>query len=589
MSGTAVPEAVEAVLALTAAYDRFAAADIACLSQAELLQVSDEYEALTRRMPAQSHRILVALQAVTTAVAMGAKNWKQVLATRWRISTAEAHRRLAAARQLGPRRATTGEELQPELPAVAGAQEHGAITVEHIAIIRDVVGKVRARFDALTAAQMEVSLVRLAIGVGPVELQAEAARRLFVLDQDGPEPDDRERDRQRGVTVGRQRRNGTTPITVEATPELAASLEAFYAKFAAPGMCNPDDPEPCCAGTPSQAQIDNDHRTVAQRRHDALVLMARIALMTDLGTLNGLPVSVIVKTTLQELQARAGVAVSGGGTTMSIADLIRMGAHAHWSLAVFDGATGSALDLFRTKRIATAAQRLMLIARDWGCTKPGCPVGPYGCQVHHAARDWGAGGNTNVDENALACPADNRLVGPQPHQWSTDVVEGVVHWHPPDHLDTGQATVNYRNRPDQIPLPDENAPLPWQTPPASPPTRPPTPPPTADPPTALRDEDVPPEPEPVDPAWAFGNGNEADGDATAAPAPADALDDPDALDAFAVWAFGDDTTPAPFIRFHAGTLQSFTATTRTRTELSRLIHRCRTRDPQGARGPAPPR
>src|SRR6185312_15345741 len=162
-----------------------------------------------------------------------------------------------------------------------------------------------------------------------------------------------------------------------------------------------------------------------------------------------------------------GVAVAGDGTTMSIQDFIRMGAHAHWSLAVFDKATGSALDLFRTKRIATPAQRLMLIARDWGCTKPGCPVGPYGCQVHHAARDWGAGGNTNVDENGLACGGDNRSCGPGDDQWRTEVIDGVVHWHPPAHLDTGQATVNYRNRPDQIPLADENAPLPWETPPTT--------------------------------------------------------------------------------------------------------------------------
>jgi hypothetical protein len=41
----------------------------------------------------------------------------------------------------------------------------------------------------------------------------------------------------------------------------------------------------------------------------------------------------------------------------------------------------------------------------------------------------------------------------------------VVHWYPPEHLNTGQATVNYRNRPELIPLPDENAPWPWKTPP----------------------------------------------------------------------------------------------------------------------------
>ena len=86
---------------------------------------------------------------------------------------------------------------------------------------------------------------------------------------------------------------------------------------------------------------------------------------------------------------------------MPIADVIRLAGHANHYLAVFDGATGSALDLFRTRRVASPAQRIMLIARDGGCTKPCCTVGAYGSQVHHADRDWADGGNTNVDELGL--------------------------------------------------------------------------------------------------------------------------------------------------------------------------------------------
>jgi hypothetical protein len=54
-----------------------------------------------------------------------------------------------------------------------------------------------------------------------------------------------------------------------------------------------------------------------------------------------------------------------------IADVIRLAAHANHYLAVFDKATGSALELFRARRVASPAQRIMLIARDGGCTKPG--------------------------------------------------------------------------------------------------------------------------------------------------------------------------------------------------------------------------
>ena len=135
-----------------------------------------------------------------------------------------------------------------------------------------------------------------------------------------------------------------------------------------------------------------------------MLAVGRIALMSgELGHLNGLPVSVIIRTTLQDLESRAGIGVTGGGTRMPIADVIKMGAHANHHLAVFDGVTGQALALYRTKRVASPAQRIMLIARDGGCTKPCCTVGAYGCQAHHASKDWAKGGNTNVDEMTLAC------------------------------------------------------------------------------------------------------------------------------------------------------------------------------------------
>ena len=41
--------------------------------------------------------------------------------------------------------------------------------------------------------------MRVAAGVGPKELRETAALRLFLLDQDGPAPDDAERERQREV------------------------------------------------------------------------------------------------------------------------------------------------------------------------------------------------------------------------------------------------------------------------------------------------------------------------------------------------------------------------------------------------------
>ena len=449
-------EAVQEAMAhLRAAFDAFAGARLEALTRSELLAVMDDLEALGCQGPAQWHRLLARLQAETTPKEVGAKSWNEVLRVRWRLSTAEAGRRLHEAADLGPRSSLTGEPLAPLLPAVAAAQAAGLITGEHVKTIRDAIKQLPSWVDATTRGQFEVDLVRVAVGVGPKEVKETADMRLFLLDQDGPVPDDAERARKRGVSAGRQGRDAMTPLTGDLTPEAWAVIEVLFAKYAAPGMCNPADDEPCTSGTPSQAQIDNDTRTLAQRQHDALLVIGRIALMTDLGKLNGLPVSVIIRTTLQDLESRAGIGVTGGGTKIPIKDVIRMAGHANHYLAVFDGATGAALDLFRSRRVASPAQRIMLISREGGCSKPCCTVGAYGCQCHHANQDWCDGGYTNVDDMTLACGGDNRDV--EDGRWTTTInARGECEWTPPPDLDHGQSRVNYYHRPEALLRPPDH-------------------------------------------------------------------------------------------------------------------------------------
>jgi hypothetical protein len=456
MSAEAVQQAVAA---LRAAYDDLAALPIDALTKPELIGVLDELETLSCQLPTQSHRMLARLQTETTAKQMGAKTWRDVLATRWRISPTEAGRRLEEAAVLGPRHTLTGDPLPPALPATAVAQAHGSINGEHVKVLRDAINSIPPAIDALTRAQIEVDLVRIAVGVGPKQLKNNADRIVFMLDQDGPEPDDTERARRRALTKGPQGRDKMTPFRGNMTPEGWAIYEAIFAKWAAPGMCNPDDENPCISGTPTQEQIDRDHRSLAQRQHDALVAVGRSVLQSgQLGQHNGLATSVIIRTTLQDLESRAGVGVTGGGTVIPIADVIGMAAHAIHYLAVFDKATGSALDLFRARRTASAAQRIMLIARDGGCTKPGCTVPAYGSQVHHAARDWAHDGQTNIDELALACGPDNRMVGPQ--GWTTRINDdNDVEWIPPADLDTGQTRINDYHRPERLYRPPDDQPL----------------------------------------------------------------------------------------------------------------------------------
>jgi hypothetical protein len=187
------------------------------------------------------------------------------------------------------------------------------------------------------------------------------------------------------------------------------------AKLAAPGMCNPEDHTPVLDGAPGQEAIQRDTRSPAQRNHDALNAALRAMLASGkLGQHNGLPATIIVTTTLNELQAAAGKGLTGGGTLLPMSDVIRLARHAHQYLAIFD--KGKAIGLYHTKRLASPAQRIVLYAKDRGCTRPGCDVPGYWCEVHHV-EEWATTHCTDINQLTLACGSDHSLV--QPGGWTT--------------------------------------------------------------------------------------------------------------------------------------------------------------------------
>jgi hypothetical protein len=126
----------------------------------------------------------------------------------------------------------------------------------------------------------------------------------------------------------------------------------------------------------------------------------------DPGQHNGLPVSIVVTTTLKDLEAAAGKGRTGDGTLAPMSDVIRWASHAHHYVAMFD--QGKALALYHTKRLASPAQRIMLYAKDRGRTKPGCDAPAYHSQVHHV-QGWTTTHRTDINDLALACGIDNRL------------------------------------------------------------------------------------------------------------------------------------------------------------------------------------
>ncbi|MUL63211.1 hypothetical protein BOO86_01930 [Mycobacterium sp. CBMA 234] len=451
----AVTEEAHADLEALAA--RIAGFDYTGLDIRELLELQSRRERLACAAETVDHEILAAAQTRTTAKDIGAKDWADVMHIRLRISRDEARRRARDTDHVGPRSAITGEPLGPVWPAVAQAQAEGAINVEHVAVITHFFTKLPLWVDPATRSQCEQTLVALARRQSPEDLRQAAKDLLYRLDQDGPEPDDAERDRKRGFTVGKQCSDGMSDAKAQLDPQARAYWEALFEKLAAPGMCNPTDDAPCVSGTPTKAQIDADTRTLAQRQHDAFKMIGRMALASGMfGEHNGLPVSVVVTTNLQDLERGAGIALTHTGSKLPMRDLIHMAAAgAHHYLLVFDKHSSVPLYLGRARRTASVGQRLALFGRDGGCTRPNCTAPASRSQAHHVDQDWRANGQTDIINLGLACGCDNQAA--DTGGWTTTMgPDGRVHWTPPPLLDVGQPRTNQYHHPTLYPTESGN-------------------------------------------------------------------------------------------------------------------------------------
>jgi hypothetical protein len=422
------------------------ALDLRCdaLTTPERLALLQSCEEIRRLLPAVEHPLINQLSEQADPTELGGK-LAPALANRLRITRAEASRRIHEAADLGERQALNGEPLEPLLPATAEAQRNGIIGTGHVAVIRGFWHRLPDFVDIETRAKAEAQLARLGAEHRPDELAKLADKLLDCLNPDG-DFTDVDRARRRGLSIGNQDIDGMSPISGYLTPEARATIDAVFAKLAAPGMCNPDDIEPCVSGTPSQAAIQGDTRSASQRNHDALVVAGRALLASgDLGQHNGLPASIIVTTTLQELEAGAGKALTGGGTLLPMSDVIRLGSHAHHYLAIFD--KGKALALYHTRRLASPGQRIMLHAKDRGCTFPGCNVPGYLCETHHC-NPYATNPVTDINDLTLACGPNHKLAE---QGWTTRKNHnGDTEWIPPAHLDHGQPRVNTYHHPEKL-------------------------------------------------------------------------------------------------------------------------------------------
>ena len=145
---------------------------------------------------------------------------------------------------------------------------------------------------------------------------------------------------------------------------------------------------------------DEDPRkrcTAGQRMADALSLLLTHPGKDEDGRSRGARLLLIADYDVITAQLRKGRL--SDGTPIPVQKIRELACDAEILPAVFRGAS-QPLDLGRSRRIASAAQRIALFARDRNCV--GCGASAAWCQAHHII-PWQPGGPTDLDNLALLC------------------------------------------------------------------------------------------------------------------------------------------------------------------------------------------
>lgn len=447
---------------------KLAEVPLATASESELASLVEVSERVRRRQDGLSAAAYLECSDRNVFRAAGYLNMRTFLATGHRLGPAETSRRTSLAAALARRTSLTGAMLDPQLPATAEAVGTGEIGAAHALVIAETVKQIPNALGPDTAATVEAELADHARRLSPSDLTKAGRRLIALLDPDGRYTDPADRTRQRGLRLSGQNPQLMSRLIGDLTPRLRAKLDLILNSYAAPGMNNPDDPDSPHPedGTPADEALaaaqDRDQRSPAQRQHDALEAMCDFVLAhRGLGRPDRIPAELVISISDADLARRAGMAATTTGALVPVADLIELAAQASPHLAVFREHTCEPLYLGRGRRTASKAQRLMLFARDGGCTAPGCDAPFIRTQAHHSP-DWAPGtgptrtpdgGRTDIDRLGAACGGHNRWVGPRVGQWETDILRtgpnaGRMVWRPAG--TRGPWQLNPAHRPDLL-------------------------------------------------------------------------------------------------------------------------------------------
>jgi len=126
----------------------------------------------------------------------------------------------------------------------------------------------------------------------------------------------------------------------------------------------------------------------------------------------GVNATVVITMGLDTLLGGIKAASLDTGEKISAGEARRLACEAGLIPAVLDGHS-KVLDLGRTRRFHSRAQRLAIMLEQQHCQHPGCATPASGCHVHHS-HPWAAGGRTDTKTAKLLCPRHHSLAHRDP-------------------------------------------------------------------------------------------------------------------------------------------------------------------------------
>jgi hypothetical protein len=420
---------------ITALLDELAETPMTSCSDTEVVEVAKLSEQIAMRTHFQGDRAIVEISDRGVHRKVGKRSLSNFL--NWDLRIAHPSMRIAHMKATARFHGLTGQPEEPKFPTLSKAYEQGLIGHPHLSAALEALDNIPNAVPHDKKVAAEATLGEKATEHIPADITKMGARILAHLDPDGQLVEEKERQQRRNLWINQSRVDGMAKLNGHLTPVTRALWDTMLDAWAKPGMNNLSDAEsPTGAigdADPDMlaAAVKRDDRSQAQRNHDAMhVLLVSAMKEGVLGTTHrGLPVALIAKAFVTDLLAGAGYATTASGSTIPIPDLLTALGDIddpndlQQYLAVFSDAIDLPLYLGRSRRLASTEQRIASFSRTGGevCTFPGCGQPASRSEMHHANKDWADGGKTDITDLAPACGPHNRIVGPNPGQYTTGI------------------------------------------------------------------------------------------------------------------------------------------------------------------------